>query len=86
MTVHDETHTMFQPVRFGRVGSVCVTAHRRSEGIGRQLMRLAEAWVQARGRSEVRLHVYAFNDAALALYQSLGYDVRSHSLAKGLHR
>jgi hypothetical protein len=33
----------------------------------------------------VRLHVNAFNDASLSLYQSLGHDVRSQVLAMGLH-
>jgi hypothetical protein len=60
--------------------------HRASPRRGhRPTARAPRRGVGAGARSrEVRLHVNAFNDAALALVQSLGYGVRSHGLANGL--
>ena len=45
VNIVNETHTLLQPLRIGRVGSVSVTANRRGQGIGRELMRLAQEWV-----------------------------------------
>jgi GNAT superfamily N-acetyltransferase len=63
---------------------VSVTEKRRGEGLGRVLMNLAQDWVLQNGGSEVRLNVWAFNSHALHLYEELGYEVRSHFLAKRL--
>lgn len=80
----DESHSLLRPMRFGRVGSVGVKEDRRGQGIGRELMALAQEWVARNGGVEVRLNVWAFNAHALHLYEELGYEVRSHSLAKRL--
>lgn len=77
-----ESSPLLEPVCFGRVGSVSVTASRRGQGIGRALMRLVEQWAAARGATEVRLNVWAFNGGALNLYRELGYDVRLYGMAK----
>ncbi len=45
-------------------------------------MHAAETWAQARGAGEIRLEVWTFNVAAIALYAELGYAVRSHNMAK----
>lgn len=81
-----ESHTLFQPVRSVRVNSVCVVEQMRGKGIGRLLMQRAESWAVERGAAEVRLVVWAFNGAALKMYEELGYEVRSHTLAKSLER
>lgn len=80
----NETHTLLQPLRYGRVGSVSVTEKKRGQGIGRELMNRAQAWVSACGGVEVRLTVWAFNSRALRLYEELGYETRSLHLAKQL--
>lgn len=80
----NETHTLLQPLRYGRVGSVIVTERMRGQGIGRELMNRAQAWVSACGGVEVRLTVWAFNFRALRLYKELGYETRSLHLAKPL--
>lgn len=77
-----ETNPLVQPMRFGRIGSVSVTASRRGQGIGKALMSRAEAWVAARGGNEVRLNVWAFNVRAVELYRELGYELRLHGMAK----
>ncbi len=81
-----ESHSLLQPMRFGRVGSVGVTESRRGQGIGRELMQRAQNWVLQRGGAEVRLNVWAFNAHALHLYEELGYEVRSLFLVKALDR
>ncbi len=80
----NESHSLLQPMRFGRIGSVSVKEDRRGHGIGRELMALAQEWVARNGGVEVRLNVWAFNSHALRLYEELGYEVRSHFLAKRL--
>jgi ribosomal protein S18 acetylase RimI-like enzyme len=82
VSVATESHSLLQPLRYGRVGSVGVVADCRGRGIGPQLMKLAENWVLQNGGREVRLNVWAFNAHALHMYEELGYEVRSHFLAK----
>ena len=79
-----ESHSLLQPMRFGRVGSVGITASQRGRGIGRELMQRAQDWVALRGGAEVRLNVWAFNTHALHVYEELGYEVRSLFLVKAL--
>jgi len=80
----NESHSLFQPMRFGRVGSVGVREDWRGHGIGRELMALAQDWAARNGGLEMRLVVWAFNAHALQLYEELGYEVRSHVSAKQL--
>jgi ribosomal protein S18 acetylase RimI-like enzyme len=77
-----ETHSLFQPIKFARVNSVCVAAWARGNGIGRALMQRAEAWASEQGAVDVRLVVWAFNQPALRMYEELGYELRSHTLGK----
>ena len=44
----------------------------------------AEGWARERGAYEMRLHVWAFNEGAMRMYEELGYEVRSHFLGKRL--
>jgi len=82
--VNEPPHTLLQPLRYGRVGSIAVTEKMQGQGIGRELMRLAQDWVCARDGVEVRLNVWAFNAKALRMYEELGYETRSLLLAKKL--
>jgi len=84
VSIVNESHSLLQPMRFGRVGSVGVAESKRGKGIGRELMRQAQDWVFGRGGAEVRLNVWAFNTKALRLYEELGYETRSLFLAKRL--
>ena len=79
-----EIHSLLQPLRYARVGSVGVTASFRGQGIGTKLMALAEKWARERGGLDLRLHVFAFNEHALQMYKELGFEVLSHSMAKRL--
>lgn len=84
VAVVDESHSLLQPLRSARVGSVCVAQRWRGQGIGRVLMAGAEQWARARGATDMRLDVWAFNGHAMQFYAELGYVVRSHSLGKPL--
>ncbi|MCI2245172.1 GNAT family N-acetyltransferase [Xanthomonas sp. PPL568] len=79
-----ESHSLLQPMRFGRVGSVGITGRHRGQGIGPALMQRAHDWVALRGGVEMRLNVWAFNTHALHVYEELGYEVRSLTLVKPL--
>jgi ribosomal protein S18 acetylase RimI-like enzyme len=79
-----DTHSLFQHAPFGRVGSVSVDREHQGKGIGRGLMLCAERWAHERGVTDIRLHVWAFNQKALGLYAELGYEIRSHVLGKRL--
>jgi len=45
----------------------------RRRGIGRALMEKAEDWARGVGVRKIELHVFLHNEAALALYDRLGY-------------
>jgi len=84
LAVANETNSLLQPMRVGRVGSIGVTERRRGQGVGSELMQHAHAWLRLHGAAEVRLNVWTFNSGALALYRELGYEVRTMQLAKKL--
>jgi RimJ/RimL family protein N-acetyltransferase len=45
----------------------------RRQGVGRALMAAAEDWARRVGVLKIELHVFPYNEAALALYDELGY-------------
>jgi RimJ/RimL family protein N-acetyltransferase len=46
----------------------------RRQGVGRALMDAAEAWARQVGVRKLELHVFPHNEAAIALYEGLGYE------------
>lgn len=80
----EESHSLLQPMRYARIGSVAVAEAHRGKGIGKHLMALAEEWAVRRGARDMRLNVWSFNERALAFYDELGYQTRSLSLGKPL--
>jgi RimJ/RimL family protein N-acetyltransferase len=63
---------------------VMVAQGYRRLGIGRALMQAAEAWARKGGVRKIELHVFPHNAAALALYESLGYE--REGLRRGQYR
>ncbi len=73
------------PVQIWEIADVWVEPHARRRGIATALVRQCEHECRMRGANEVRLSVYALNDEALSLYQSLGYGVSSYTLSLNLN-
>ena len=58
----------------------------RGQGWGRAAMKKLEEAVLALGLSSIKLHVFGSNQAAQALYSSLGYETTDLSMRKQLSR
>jgi RimJ/RimL family protein N-acetyltransferase len=52
---------------------IAVAADERGRGVGRRLMEAAIDWARAVGIEKLVLSVYPHNEAAIALYRSLGF-------------
>ena len=46
----------------------------RRQGVGRALLEAAESWARDVGVRKLELHVFPYNEAALGLYEALGYE------------
>ena len=74
----------FDGVR-GWVHKVATHPDHLRKGIGKMLMRAAEAGLKELGCTKLNIQVRQGNDGAVALYQSLGYDIEPRtSLGKHL--
>jgi ribosomal protein S18 acetylase RimI-like enzyme len=63
------------------VYQIIVAPEHRRRGHARAALQQAAALAAAQGHSSIALHVFAFNEAAQALYRSLGYQVVSLNMA-----
>ena len=72
------------PTQVWEIADVWIEPHARRRGFATAMVRECEHECRMRGADEVRLTVYALNDEALGLYQSLGYDVTSYTLSRNL--
>jgi len=84
-TISPDGFLLDSPVKVWEIADVWVEPHARRRGVATAMIKQCEHECQMRDASEVRLSVYAMNEAALGLYRSLGYDVNSYSLKKNLN-
>lgn len=66
------------------VWNIAIDEESRGQGFGRQGMVLAEQLAAANGATSIGLNVFAHNDVARTLYQSLGYEETSIQMRKSL--
>jgi GNAT superfamily N-acetyltransferase len=59
--------------RYAHIFLIFVTPQHRRRGIGKAIMEVAEDWAKARGDHQIGLQVFPSNQAAINLYQNLGY-------------
>nr|WP_321980939.1 GNAT family N-acetyltransferase [uncultured Cohaesibacter sp.] len=59
-----------------------IEGNERGKGYGRAAMLALEAEVAKMGLPSIGLHVFAFNERAFALYQSLGFEVTDYTMRK----
>jgi RimJ/RimL family protein N-acetyltransferase len=55
------------------LGLMVAAGHRR-RGVGRALLQAAEDWARGAEIRKLELHVFPYNEAAIALYESCGYE------------
>lgn len=55
------------------LGLMVAASHRR-RGIGRALLEQAVRWAQGAGVSKLELHVFTWNEPAIALYEAFGFE------------
>ena len=55
------------------LGLMVAQSHRR-QGIGRALLEAAVEWARANDVRKLELHVFTYNEAAIALYESFGFE------------
>lgn len=70
--------------RYIEVSELVVMPAARRLGVGQALMAAAEDWARSKRLAELELLVWGFNDAALNLYQKLGYITMARRMRKNL--
>jgi ribosomal protein S18 acetylase RimI-like enzyme len=75
---------LMQPMRFVRIGSVCVAERFWGNGIGRTLVNLVQEWGIQQGAKDIRLAVWSFNVPAVRLYEEIGFETRAFEMGMSL--
>jgi ribosomal protein S18 acetylase RimI-like enzyme len=64
------------------ISTVVVDNRAQRQGIGANLVQAVERWAKQQRAAEVRLEVFDFNAAAIALYAKQGFHTQSHIMTK----
>lgn len=70
--------------KYGYINNLYVSPERRGQGLGEELVGMAEDWLRRRKVKKVRLTVTASNSVACGLYGRLGYGVTRWEMDKEL--
>jgi ribosomal protein S18 acetylase RimI-like enzyme len=79
-----EGNNMMTGLKHGYVYGVFVKEEFREKGIGRKLMEKAESYCRERGYSRILLMVSVGNQAAISLYDNIGFKAEQTYMAKVL--
>lgn len=66
------------------IGNVAVNLKYQRQGYGRKLMEFALSYMQKRGDFPIKLTVTKWNKNAIALYESLGFEVSKETTVEGI--
>lgn len=75
---------MIEGVKTVCLDNIYVCPDERRRGIGKALFHAVEDWGKERGAMRLDLHVWDFNEGALALYRAMGMDYQRHVMEKAL--
>ena len=69
---------------YGFIDNAYVRPPSRRKGVGRALLRRAEAWYESNGVAEIRLSVYAANNLGVRFWELAGFEPQSITMRKAL--
>jgi len=72
------------PIKSGFIYDVYIEEKFRGKGYGKSLMLLLEEQARELGLKSLALHVFAVNNVARNLYESIGYEVSSLNMTRKL--
>lgn len=75
---------MDRPVKSGFIYDVYIDEQQRGKGYGKELMLLIEEKARELGLKSIGLHVFAYNNVARKLYETVGYEVSSVNMIREL--
>lgn len=75
---------MIEGIKTVCLDNIYVLPEARRKGIAKSLFAAVEAWSKAQGAVRLDLHVWDFNQGAIALYQNMGMDFQYHVMEKKL--
>jgi GNAT superfamily N-acetyltransferase len=81
---HTPDMPIIVPRRFIQVDTLVVDEHQRRKGIGAALMEAVHQWGREHHIHDIELGVWAFNEAAIAFYRHLGYEMLYHKMGQTL--
>lgn len=67
------------------IENLAINLNYQRQGYGRKLMEFAIGHMQRRGDSPIKLTVAKWNQNAIALYQSLGFEITKESAVEGVN-
>ena len=75
---------MIEGVKTACLDNIYVLPSARRKGIAGKFFDEVEAWAKRQGAVRLELHVWDFNQDAIALYQKMGMDFQYHVMEKKL--